>query len=114
MLDGRQETRDWMSICGCSEILRSDVQIDLCTRDEPMAEQIADGDEADAGTHEVRGERVPQSMRRDDLRDPRATRVSSHTFVDRAARDRSVLATDEERRGGQRGAAHAGVELQPF
>ena len=52
-----------MSLGGSAQILGRDVQVDLRAGDVPMAEQIPNGDDADAFAHEVRGECVPQPMR---------------------------------------------------
>jgi hypothetical protein len=63
MLDGAEEPSNGMSIRRLAQIVRSHMQVDLCARDHAMAQQITDGHEVDAFTHEVRGKRVSQPMR---------------------------------------------------
>lgn len=59
LLDGGQQLANRMSVGGMTQILRGDVQVDLGAGDEPVAEQVADGDQAHAGPDQVGGERVP-------------------------------------------------------
>src|SRR6188768_708662 len=56
VLDRFDESGDRMTIGRRSQILSGHVKIDLRAGDEPMAEQVADRDEAHAGTNEVRCE----------------------------------------------------------
>ena len=63
VLDGSEQTGDRMASGGAAQVLGRHVQIDLRAGDLSMPEQVADGDEADAGAHQVRGERVAQAMR---------------------------------------------------
>ena len=45
---------------GCSaKIVAGDMQVDLRAGDQPVAEQIPDGDQAHPGAHQMRGESVP-------------------------------------------------------
>ena len=59
MFDRAEEVCDRMSINCRSKIVRRHMQVDLGARDQAMAEQIADRDEANALTHEMAGEGMP-------------------------------------------------------
>ena len=63
MLDRAQQCADRMTRGGCTKIIGSDMQIDLRAGDQPMAEQITNGHQANAGTHQVSCKRMPQPMR---------------------------------------------------
>ena len=75
------EPRDRMPIGGGTEILGRDVQIELGARDLTMPEQIAQGDEADAGAHEMCRKGVTDAMRRHPHREARAARQGAHALV---------------------------------
>jgi len=61
-----------MFLCRLAQVVRRHVQVDLRTGDHAVTQQIADRDEIDAFTHEMRGEGVPEAMRRERLRQSRA------------------------------------------
>ena len=56
VLDRTQEASDRVALCGLSEILGGDVEIDLRACDESMTEQVSNRDEAYARANEVGGE----------------------------------------------------------
>jgi len=87
MFDGSQETADRVPLGRGAQILRSDVQIDLGARDEPMAEQITDRNEADAFAYEMRGEGVPDPMGREYLGESSASAECADALVECATRE---------------------------
>ena len=73
VLDMRSQPADRMGVRRLTQVFRSHMQIDLRARDQSMPEEVADRHDPDARLHEVCRERVPQSVRRDDLADVRAS-----------------------------------------
>ena len=85
MLDRIEQVADRMAR-GCrAKIIHGDMQIDLRAGDEPVPEEIANRDEANACAHQVSRERVAETMRRDNLGDARTARGASDSLIDRAA-----------------------------
>ena len=63
MLDGIEQCTDRVARCSRAKIIRGDMQINLGAGDQPMTEKIADGHQANPGTHQVGCKRVPHAMR---------------------------------------------------
>ena len=74
-----------MANCSCAKIIGGDMQINLRACDETMSEQIADGNQTDAGTNEVSSKRVPHAMWRESHADAAALPPCAHALVDAAA-----------------------------
>ena len=85
MLDSCEQLPDRMASGGVTKVICRDVQIDLCASDLPMTEQVTNRHEADAGAHEVGGEGVSQSMRRERHAEVTALAPGAHAFVNGAA-----------------------------
>lgn len=103
MIDRVQELPDRVFLGGRSQVISRDVQIDLRAGDLLVTEKIAYGDQVDSGLHEMRCERVAQSMRRHSLRDPGAMPPGANALVDRTARHAIASTTAKERRTGDGG-----------
>ena len=63
MRHGAEQCTDRMTSCSVSKIFCRHVQVDLRAGDLSMAEQIANGHEAYAGSDQVRRKRVAQLVR---------------------------------------------------
>ena len=62
MLDGVEQCTDGVTRCGSAKIISSDMQVDLGAGDQPMAEQITNGHQANTGAYQVGCASVPQPM----------------------------------------------------
>lgn len=75
-----------------TKVIGGDMEIDLRAGDQSMTEQVADGDQSDAGAQEMSCEGMADAMRRQRNADPTALSPSANPFVDTAAREPSTKA----------------------
>src|SRR5437899_3740192 len=101
-----------MPCCGVAEIAGGDVQIELRAGDQSMAEQIADGHQANFRAHQVSRKSVPQPMRGERKADAAALTPGTHAFVNAATRERASETRAKEGRGGERWAAGLRVDSE--
>src|SRR5580692_2304438 len=82
---------------GADEAFGVDLGIDLRGRQRGVAEQFLDRADVAAAGEEVRGEGMPQRMRRCGLRQPERAAQPRHGELDDARRQRAALGADEQR-----------------
>src|SRR5271169_2089484 len=112
MLDGVEQSTDRMTCGGSAKIVGGDVQIDLGAGDQSMTEQIADGDQANAGTNQMGCESVTDTMRGKRKSDTTALSPGADAFKDTAARQWPSEARSEEWCTGECGTACCEIGAQ--
>ena len=85
MLNGLHQVADRMLVGRFTQVVRGRMKVDLRAGHLLVTQEVANGDDVDALVHEVRGERVSQTVWRYALPDLGTMSPGTNTLIDRTA-----------------------------